>query len=107
VSEHTPCARCVTLLRSYEVLKDDSKRKAFDSGGFSGMGSGGGGGSGFASGGFYGSGFESMGGNEAFANFWNQAMGGNDFSGFGSSRQSAVEVQVGATDARVVVCASE
>jgi hypothetical protein len=55
----------------------------------------GGGGAGFSSGGFYGSGFESMGGNEAFANFWNQAFGGgNDFSGFGSTRQPFVEVQV-------------
>ncbi len=78
--------------RSYEVLKDDGKRKAYDSGGFSGMGDGGS--SGFSSGGFYGSGFESMGGNEAFANFWNQAFGGNDFSGFSSNRQPFVEVQV-------------
>jgi DnaJ-class molecular chaperone len=88
-------------LHSYEVLKDDAKRKAFDNGGFSGMGdgfgSGGGGGGGFSSGGFYGSGFESMGGNEAFANFWNQAFGGKDFSGFGSNRQSLVEVQVRAS----------
>jgi hypothetical protein len=51
-------------------------------------------GPGFASGGFYGSGFESMGGNEAFANFWNQAFGGNHFSGFGSGREPLVEVQV-------------
>jgi hypothetical protein len=56
------------------------------------MGDGGGGG--FSSGGFYGSGFESMGGNEAFANFMNQAFGGSDFSGFGSNRQPFVEVQV-------------
>ena len=57
---------------------------------------GGGGGQGSSSGGFYGSGFESMGGNEAFANFWNQAFGGgNDFSGFGANRQPFVEVQVG------------
>ena len=85
----------LTTRCSYEVLKDDGKRQAFDSGGFSGMGDGGGS-SGFSSGGFYGSGFESMGGTEAFANFWNQAMGGNDFSGFGSNRQSSVEVQVSA-----------
>ena len=87
-------AACVlTRPNSYEVLKDDGKRKAFDNGGFSGMGEGGSG-SGFASGGFYGSGFESMGGNEAFANFWNQAFGGNDFSGFNPGRQPFVEVQV-------------
>jgi molecular chaperone DnaJ len=84
----------LTRPNSYEVLKDDGKRRAFDNGGFSGMGEGGGGGSGFASGGFYGSGFESMGGNEAFANFWNQAFGGNDFSGFNPGRQQVVEVQV-------------
>ena len=82
----------LTLTCSYEVLKDDSKRKAYDTGGFAGMGDSGG--SGFSSGGFYGSGFESMGGNEAFANFWQQAFGGNNFSGFGSGRQASVEVQV-------------
>ena len=81
------------FLSSYEVLKDDGKRKAYDTGGFGGMGDNDGG-SGFSSGGFYGSGFESMGGNEAFANFWQQAFGGNNFSGFGTGRPPSVEVQV-------------
>jgi DnaJ-class molecular chaperone len=90
------CVLCIVLTfpNSYEVLKDDGKRKAFDNGGFSGMGDSDSG-SGFASGGFYGSGFESMGGNEALNNFWNQAFGGNHFSGFNSGRQQPfVEVQV-------------